>query len=221
MKNFLPIICSSPLFSGLAEEETEAILGCLSASQESLERQQFLLRRGDRTAAMGLVLSGSVHIIREDFWGNRNIIATAGPGELFAETYACTAGATLDVSVVAAETARVMYLEVGRILNTCSPSCQFHERLIRNLLTVLAGKNLLLNEKLIHMAQRSTRDKLLSYLSAEAQRRGSASFTIPFNRQQLADYLSVDRSAMSNELGKMRDEGLLRFDKNSFQLLIS
>ena len=165
-----------------------------------------------------MVLSGSVHIVKEDFWGNRNIVTEIGPGQIFAESYACTPGAALGVSVVAAEAAAVMFMNVRRVLTTCSSACEFHSRLLRNLLSVLAEKNLRFNDKLTHMAQRTTRQKLLSYLSAESMRLGSPEFDITFNRQQLADYLSVDRSAMSGELSKMRDEGLLDFYKSHFRL---
>lgn len=218
MKEYYRVMQSSPLFSGIAEEEITAMLGCLSAREESFQKNQFILRCGESVNAFCMVLSGGVQILMEDFWGNRNILAGVGPGELFAEVYACMPGELLAVSVQAAEPSVVMFLDMRRLLTGCQSACAFHARLIRNLLTVLAEKNLLQTRKLVHMAQRSTREKLLSYLSAEAVRQGGPSFTIPFNRQELADYLSVDRSAMSNELGKMRDEGLLRFSRSSFTL---
>ena len=127
-------------------------------------------------------------------------------------------GVTLGVSVVAAEASAVMFMNVRRVLTTCGSACEFHSRLVRNLLSVLAEKNLRFNDKLTHMTQRTTRQKLLSYLSAESLRQGASEFDIPFDRQQLADYLSVDRSAMSNELCRMRDEGLLGFRRNHFVL---
>ncbi len=166
-----------------------------------------------------MVISGRVHILKEDFWGNRNIITEALPGDVFAEGYACTQGAELGISAVAAEDSRIIFMEVRRVIITCPSACAFHVRLIRNLLSVLARKNLLMDEKLTHLTQRTTREKLLSYLSSESKRQGSASFEIPYNRQQLADYLSVDRSAMSSELCRMRDEGILTFEKNRFRLV--
>lgn len=218
MKKYLHIIEKSPLFSGVTGEEIETMLGCLSPTTEDFSKNQFVLRYGEDVSTVGMVLSGSVYVIMEDFWGNRNIIGKASAGEVFAEAYACTPGKALGVSVVAGERTTVLFLDVRKLMTTCGSACRFHARLIRNLLSTLAEKNLNLNDKLTHMGQRTTREKLLSYLSAVSQRKGSASFEIPFNRQQLADYLSVDRSAMSNELGKMRDEGLLEFSKNSFTL---
>ena len=218
MKKYLSVIQKSPLFSGIASSELEPMLQCLSPVINEYEKNAFILRFGEDISSIGIVLAGSVHIIKEDFWGNRNIVMKVSVGQLFAETFACVQGEVLSVNVVAAEPTTVIFLDVRRIMSTCSSACEFHSRLIRNLLTVVAQKNLMLNNKLSHMAQRSTREKLLSYLSAESLKQGSSSFEIPFNRQQLADYLSVDRSAMSNELCKLRDEGILKFDKNSFEL---
>ena len=218
MKEFLNVIKNSQLFAGIEAQEIEAMLTCLSAVRREYAKDEFLLREGERVNFVGFVLSGSVCVIQEDFWGNRNIIAKVFPGETYAQSYACVPGASLGVSVLAAEASVVMMLDVRRILTVCSSACTFHARLIRNLLSDLAEKNLRMNEKLTHITQRSTRDKLLSYLSAESRRIGDTAFTIPFNRQQLADYLSVERSAMSSELCKLRNEGVLEFKKNHFIL---
>ena len=164
------------------------------------------------------MLSGSVLIIQEDIWGNRNIVSRTGAGQTFAAAFACAPGSVLNVSVTAETPVTVMFLNVKRVLNVCSSACTHHSRIIRNLLGELAEKNLRFGEKLTHMGQRSTRAKLMSYFSAEAQRLGKYEFDIPFSRQQLADYLAVERSGLSLELGKMRAEGLLDFRKNHFVL---
>ena len=220
MQEFFPVIRSSPLFSGISEEELVAMLICLDAKKESFPKDAFLLRVGDTAESIGLVLSGSVLVIQEDIWGNRNILSKAGPGHTFAAAYACAPGSVLSASVVAETPVTVMLLNVGRVLNVCSSACSHHSRIIRNLLGELAEKNLRLSEKLTHMGQRSTRAKLMSYLSAEAQRLGRYEFDVPFSRQQLADYLAVERSGLSLELGKMRAEGLLDFHKNHFVLRV-
>ena len=220
MQEFFPVIRSSPLFSGISEEELAAMLSCLDAKKESFPKDAFLLRAGDTAESIGLVLSGSVLVIQEDIWGNRNILSKAGPGQTFAAAYACAPGSVLSASVVAETPVTVMLLNVGRVLNVCSSACSHHSRIIRNLLGELAEKNLRLSEKLTHMGQRSTRAKLMSYLSAEAQRLGRYEFDVPFSRQQLADYLAVERSGLSLELGKMRAEGLLDFHKNHFVLRV-
>ena len=218
MKDFLPIIRSSTLFSGISAEELTAMLSCLDTKTESFLKDAFLLRAGDTAESFGLVLSGNVLIVQEDIWGNRNILSKAGPGQTFAAAYACAPGSVLNVSALAETPVTAMFLNVKRVLNVCPSACAHHSRIIRNLLGELAEKNLRFGEKLTHMGQRTTRAKLMSYFSAEAQRLGTYEFDIPFSRQQLADYLAVERSGLSQELGKMRDEGLLSFRKSHFVL---
>ena len=202
-------ISALPLFRGVPAEELPALLARASARTCAFQKGELLLRRGDVTRRLGLVLEGSVHIIREDFWGNRSIVGLAGPGEVFAESYAL-AGEPLEVSVLAAAPGAALFLEADGLTDA---------RLTANLLHLLARKNLMLTRKMRHMARRTTRDKLLSYLSAQALAAGSSEFDIPMDRQQLADYLAVDHSAMSAALGKLRDEGALTFRKNHFHLL--
>ena len=218
MKDFLPIIRSSTLFSGISAEELTAMLSCLDTKTESFLKDAFLLRAGDTAESIGLVLSGNVLIVQEDIWGNRNILSKEGPGQTFAAAYACAPGSVLNVSALAETPVTAMFLNVKRVLNVCPSACAHHSRIIRNLLGELAEKNLRFGEKLTHMGQRTTRAKLMSYFSAEAQRLGTYEFDIPFSRQQLADYLAVERSGLSQELGKMRDEGLLSFRKSHFVL---
>ena len=215
MKEFFPVIHMAALFSGISDEELAAMLSCLGARIGTFPKGSRLLRAGE---AVGLVLAGSALIVQEDIWGNRSILSKTGPGQTFAEVFACAPGAVLNVSVEAESAVTVMFLRVERVLNVCPSACSHHSQIIRNLLGELAEKNLRLNEKLTHTGQRTTRAKLMSYFSAEAQRRGGYEFDIPFSRQQLADYLGVERSGLSMELGKMRDEGLLDFHKSHFLL---
>ena len=196
------------------------MLSCLETREERFPKDTFLLRTGDTAESIGLVLSGSVLIVQEDIWGNRNILSRAGAGQTFAAAYACAPGSLLNVSVLAETPVTAMFLNVKRVLNVCPSACAHHSRIIRNLLGELAEKNLRFGEKLTHMGQRTTRAKLMSYLSAEAQRLGTCEFDIPFSRQQLADYLAVERTGLSQELGKMRSEGLLDFHKSHFVLKV-
>ena len=201
-------ISALPLFRGIPAGELSALLKQAATREVCFAKGELLLHRGETPRSLGLVLEGGVHIIREDFWGNRSIVGLAGPGEIFAESYAL-AGKPLAVSVLAATDGRSLFLDAGHL----------SRRLSANLLALLAEKNLMLTEKMRHMARRTTREKLLSYLSAQALRAGTAEFDIPLDRQQLADFLAVDRSAMSAALGKLRDEGVLEFRKNHFHLL--
>ena len=220
MKDFLPIIRSSHLFSGISEDELTAMLTCLDTRKEDFPKETFVLRAGDTAESIGLVLSGSILVIQEDIWGNRNILSKAGPGQTFAAAFACAPGSRLNVSVIAETPVTAMFLDVKRVLSVCPSTCAHHSRIIRNLLGELAEKNLRFNEKLIHMGQRTTRAKLMSYFSAEAQRLGTYELDIPFSRQQLADYLGVERSGLSLELGKMRSDGLIDFHKSHFILKV-
>ena len=220
MKEFFPILAASPLFSGVTENELDAMLTCLAAKTEQFPKDVFLLHPGDTVEEIGMVLSGCALVVQEDIWGNRNILSKAGPGQTFAAAYACAPGSLLNVSVLAETPVTAMFLNVKRVLNVCPSACEHHSRIIRNLLGELAEKNLRFNEKLTHMGQRTTRSKIMSYLSAEAQRLGKYEFDVPFSRQQLADYLGVERSGLSLELGKMRSEGLLDFRKSHFVLKV-
>lgn len=212
------ILTTSTLFRGIEETDLPGLLTCVEAREVSCRRGEVLLHCGDRTDRLGLVLSGTVHIVREDFWGNRSIVGLAGPGDVFAESYALT-GEPLGVSALAATDCVVLFLKAAKVISGCAQVCGFHEQLSRNLLGLVAKKNLLLTEKMRHMARKTTREKLLSYLSAQALRAGTPEFEIPLDRQQLADFLGVERSAMSATLGKLRDEGILEFRKNRFRLL--
>lgn len=206
------------LFRGTTEEELPTLLDCIAPSYREYAKNEFILRQGEDITAVGMVLSGRAQIVEEDFWGNRNIIADAWPGDLFGESYAFLPGERLRVSVLAEEACSVMMIDAKHMLELCASACRFHTRLVQNILAEAARKNLALTQKLSHMSKRTTREKLLSYLSGQSLAAGSDVFTIPFNRQQLADYLCVDRSAMSNELCKMRDEAMLSFEKSSFRL---
>jgi len=218
MKDHSISLANTFLFSGMEGAEIRKLLTCLGAQERAYCKDDYLLHAGDASAELGLLLSGSLLVIQEDFWGNRNLMARIMPGQLFAESFACSPGVPLGVSVVAMEESRVVWMNVQRILTTCPTACPCHSDVIRRLLMALAEKNLRFNEKLTHMSQRTTRGKLTSYLSAQAQKQGSPSFDIPFSRQELADYLGVERSAMSAELGRLRDDGVLSFQRNHFVL---
>ena len=216
MKNFLKPV-NSAIFDGIDKNSISSLLCCLQAETKKYGKGEYILNAGGYTESVGLIASGSALVIQEDFWGNRNIISRITTGQLFGEAFACSDEA-LNVSVISEEPCSVLWLSVTRMLTSCPASCEHHSRMIRNLISSLAQNNLRLNEKLTHMGRRSTRDKLLSYLSAEARRTGCHEFDIPFDRQQLADYLCVERSAMSNELSKLKKAGVLTFYKHHFIL---
>ena len=219
MKNFIPVLKETPLFSGTSAEEIESMLSCLGARLCKFSKGEYVIRQGDRLSDILVLAEGSLHIQKDDYWGNRSILGQISPGEMFGEAYAAPeSGAALN-DVVAVEKSSVIFFDVKRILTTCPSACRFHSMVVQNMFFAISEKNRKLVQKLGHMSKRTTREKLISYLSEEARKHNSSYFSIPFNRQQLADFLSVDRSAMSNELSKMRSEGLLEFEKNNFRLL--
>ncbi|MDO4573000.1 MAG: Crp/Fnr family transcriptional regulator [Clostridia bacterium] len=218
MQKYLKVIKNAALFGGIADGELAAMLDCLAAEERRYGRGEYILRAGDSTDSIGLMLSGSALIIQEDYWGNRNIIGRAAQSDLFAESFACSPSSRLNVSVVAEGDCAVLWLGIARVLTACPSACAHHSKMVRNLLSELASKNLSLNEKLTHTGQRTIREKALSYLSSQAQKQSSREFDIPFSRQQLADYLSVERSALSAELSKLRGAGVIDFRKNHFTI---
>ncbi len=218
MEEYLQIISESQLFRGISREEAVTMLACLDARSQSFEKDAAILMAGDKAEYIGLVLSGHVLVIQEDIWGNRNILSKPGPGQSFATAFACADESVINVNVIAETDTVILKLGVKRVLNVCSSACTHHNRIIHNLLSELAESNLRINAKLTHMGQRSTRAKLMSYFSAEAQQKKSCGFEIPFSRQQLADYLAVDRSGLSAELARMKKDGLIDYHKNRIEL---
>lgn len=218
MKEFIPVLKRTKLFSGVGDDDISTMLTCLGARLLTYKKGEHVLRQGEHLSDILVLAEGSLHIQRDDYWGNRSILGHIGVGEIFGEAYVAPESGSLLNDVIAVEDSAVFFFDVKRVISTCSSACRFHTMVVQNLFFAISEKNRGLVQKLDYMSRRTTREKLLSYLSAEAKKQNSASITLPFNRQQLADYLSVDRSAMSNELCKMRDEGLLEFEKNRFRL---
>ena len=216
MNNFF--LKNTPLFHGIREEEIQAMMSCLGAREKHYQKHEVILRAGSPTAEIGLVESGSVNIVVNFYWGSSNIFGHVEKGSIFAENYASIPGQELLCDVVAAEECEILFLNMRQLSSTCSKACSFHNRLIQNLLSISAKKNLGLSSRMMHIAPKGIRDRLLSYLSEQALKNGSSHFLIPFDRQQLADYLGVDRSALSNELSKMQKDGLITYRKNEFTL---
>ena len=219
MEKYIEILRRTQLFSGVSDSEISAMLNCLQARLLTFKKGEYVYREGEHLNNITVLVKGKLLVQHDDFWGNRNIINILRVGEMFGEAYVAPESGVLPNDVVAEEDSNVIFFDVRKILTVCSTACRFHSMVIQNLFFAISEKNRKLVQKIGHMSKRSTRAKLLSYLSEEAKRHNSSYFTIPFTRQQLADFLCVDRSAMSNELCKMRDEGLLKFERNEFTLL--
>ncbi len=208
----------NPLFAGVARHELAPLFICLNARTRVYAKNQFVLLEGDPADRIGIVLNGNLQILKEDYFGARNIIANVGPNELFGEAFAAAEIGELPLSVIATEESRLMLIDYRAILTTCGQNCAYHYALIRNLIRIIAKKNLGLIQKIEHVSKRTTREKVLSYLSAVAKENHSDSFVIPFSRQELADYLCVDRTALSAVISKLQSEGILEFKRSHFTL---
>ena len=211
-------LSTTPLFEGSTPEEIGGMLGCLDARMKHYKAGSYIFRMGDTVQAIGLVLEGRVRMENVDAWGNVNVITIDGPGQLFGEAHAAVPGEPLMVNVIATEESTVMFLNLKKVLNTCSRACPNHSRTSMNMTAIYARRNLELSRRIFHAAPRTIRGKVLAYLSYESERAGSPEFTIPYDRQQLADYLGVDRSALSAELSRMQKAGLIETKRSHFVL---
>lgn len=219
MKQDFYIIKKCPLFADINMQEIEILLKCLNIRERKIKKDELIFTAGDNLEYIGIVLSGSVYIVQEDYWGNRTIVASIDQGGIFGEAFSCAQIQSIPVSVIAHTDGSILLIDCQKILTPCPCSCLYHTSLISNLMKVLANKNIALTRKMKHITKKTTREKVLSYLSECAVSFGKNYFEIPFNRQELADYLSVERSALSNTLCKMRDEGIIEFHKNKFHIL--
>ena len=219
MRNYLDVLKTVQLFRGIEEADLQPLLLCLAAKSVRFEKGQTVFSSGESIEKFGIVLSGQVQVVQDDYYGNRSILGKIDIGNLFGESFACAEIKMLPVRVITTTESELLFINCHRLAVPCAKACGFHSRLIQNMLSIVSMKNISLTQKIEFMSKRTTREKLLAYLSAEAKKAENTRFSIPFNRQELADYLSVERSAMSAELSKLRDDGVLRFHKNQFELL--
>ena len=220
MKQYINLLKNTYMFNGINESEIESMLKCLNARTMLYKKNEYILRNGETVNSIGMVLEGLALVEKEDIWGNRTIISEISPGSLYAESYACLSKLPAEISVIASDNTTVMLFDIRRILTTCSSSCGFHTKLIQNLLYTIAQKNVLLTKKMEYISKKTIKEKLLAYLSSEAMKAGSPTFNIPFNRQELADFLSVDRSALSSEISRLQKKGIISCRKNAFTILM-
>lgn len=217
MKKIFETVKNNPLFSGIEYSEFERVFQCIEARAHNYKKDDVIFLSGNTVNSVGLILSGSVKIIKEDMNGNTTILTELGVSELFGEVFACAGVDRSPVTVQAAEDSEIFFINYKKIITVCSSACGFHSKLIENMLRLIAKKNLILNQKIEILSKHTTREKLTAFF--DAQRGTSKKFAIPYNREEMARYLCVDRSAMSHELGRMRDEGFIRFNKNVFEIL--
>lgn len=221
MKKYFELLKSSQFFAEIDENDMPTLLKCLKANVKTYHKNNIIFMMDDEIKTIGIVLSGSVLIVKEDVMGNKNILTEITKGQIFGETFVC---AGIKKSPVTAETltgCEVMFVEFNQIVSPCTIACNFHRKLIENMMRVIAQKNIILNQKIEFISKGTTRDKLMLYLKSQAKNNNSNDFSISFSRNELSDFLCVDRSAMSRELCKLRDEKIIKFHKNNFQILIN
>lgn len=219
MKKYLKQLQNNELFNNFNLNDLESILNCLSAKVNYYKKKDLIIQQGTHIHYVGIVLSGGIQIIKEDIEGNINILSHLGINDIFAEAFAYADIYECPITVQATENCEIMFIDCKRIIKTCNNACVFHWNLIENMLSMIARKNIMLNQKMEILSKRTTREKLLAFFNTQVQMNHSKKFSIPYNREGLAFYLCVDRSALSRELSNMRDEGLLKFNKNEFEIL--
>ena len=219
MQKYLEMLKNCPLFAGIEEASLLRMLHCLGARVEHFDKKYTVFSEGTPARYVGILLSGSLQMSRVDYYGNRSILSNVGPGEVFAEAFACAEVQAVPVAVVASEACEVMLIDCSHILHTCENHCAFHQQLIYNLMKDLATKTIMFHQRIEVTSKRTTREKLLTYLHIRSKKLEKSSFDIPFDRQELADYLEVDRSGLSAEISKLRAEGILKSNKKHFELL--
>ncbi|WP_353893868.1 Crp/Fnr family transcriptional regulator [Proteinivorax hydrogeniformans] len=219
MKKNINLLEKNELFKGFNSTDLESILDYLSAKVVTYKKKDVILLQGSPVQFVGIVLSGTIQVIKEDIEGNINILAHFGSNDIFAETFACAYITESPVTVEAKEDCEIMFINFKKLIKDCQKTCIFHSSLVENMLCLIARKNILLNQKNEILSKRTTREKLLTYLNTQKIKSNSKKFSIPYSREGLANYLCVDRSALSRELCNMRDEGLIKFIKNEFEIL--
>lgn len=218
MKKHLPVLKNCVLFQNISQEDMTLLLNCLKGKLLEIEKGEPVFLEGDSASFVGIVLSGAVQILRDDFYGNRSILSVSEVGDMFGEVFSCAGVSHMPVSAYAVSKSTVLLLDIDHVLRVCSNACRFHNLLISNLLRIVAKNNLRLNQKIRIMSEKTTRDKLIAYLEDQAKKNDSPEFTIPLDRQGLADYLGVERSAMSAAIGKLRADGILETKGSWFYL---
>lgn len=219
MKKYFDTLKKCPLFYGIEEEDLMVLLHCLGVKVISCKKKEMILNDGDPAVNIGIMLSGTAQVSQNDYYGNRHIISRVEPSEMFAEAFACAGVPVMPVAIVANQECEYILIDSNRVMKSCSKACGFHRQMIYNLMKSMAAKNVFYHQKMEITSQRSTREKLMTFLAFRAKKAGNSSFDIEFDRQELADYLQVDRTGLSTEIGKLKKEGLIKNHRKHFELV--
>ena len=209
----------SPLLDGISPEDRKTMLGCIGYHVASFRKGDVLAFEAEHIRHVGIVISGVVDMVKEDLWGNKTMLVRIRKNEVFGETFACGSDNLSVVTFLVSEDAEVLFIPFDRVMHSCTMACEFHHRLIENMVSVIANKNRDLMRKVEAVSKRTIREKILAYLSIQAQIQQARYLEIPLGRVELAEYLCVDRSALTRELVKMKEDGLIDYDRNCFRIL--
>ena len=218
MKELLSAL-DSPLFDGILPEDRKTMLSCIGYHIGTFRKGEVIAFEEEHIKHVGIVISGAVDMVKEDIWGNKTMLLRTRKNELFGETFACGSDNLSVVTFLVSEDAQVLFLPFDRVMHSCTMACVFHHRLIENMVRIIADKNRDLMRKVEVVSKRTIREKVLTYLSIQAQIQASRYFQIPLGRVELAEYLCVDRSALTRELAKMKEDGLIDYHRNDFRML--
>lgn len=218
MREFISEV-NSPLFSGISAEDLKTMLGCIGYHISVFNKGEIIAFEEENVKHIGIVIEGAVDMIKEDLWGNRTMLVRMRKNGLFGETFACGDDNLSVVTFMVSENARILFIPFDRVMHSCTMACVFHHQLIENMVRIIANKNRDLMRKVEVISKKTLREKILSYLSIQAQVQNSRYFEVPLGRVELAEYLCADRSALTRELAKMKDDGLIDYDKNCFRIL--
>ena len=210
---------NSPLFAGIKTEDLKAMLGCIGYQISTFKKGDIVAFEEENIKHIGIIISGAVDMVKEDLWGNKTMLVRMRKDELFGETFACGSDNLSVVTFLVSEDARILFMPFDRVMHSCTMACRFHHRLIENMVHIIANKNRDLMRKVEVVSKRTIREKLLAYLSIQSQTQDLRYFEIPLGRVELAEYLCVDRSALTRELAKMKEDGLIDYDRNCFRIL--
>jgi CRP/FNR family transcriptional regulator, dissimilatory nitrate respiration regulator len=207
------------LFYGIKQENIPSMMGCISGYHKSYKKNEFIILAGDKIETVGIVLSGSVIVTKENYNGDRKIILTASENDIFVESLVAAGINISPVNVIAKQDCKILFIPMAKLLSSCTHACSFHTQLIFNFVKVLAKKNIDMDQKLDYVSTKTTRQRIAKYLMNQVDALGKMTVVLPLNKNELAEYLNVDRSVLSRELSKMKKEGIIDFDKNTFHIL--
>ena len=219
MEKFLPILTQSALFHTIKPEDLRGMLGCLQPKIHAYAKNDYIALEGENLSGIGIMLVGHGIIIKENAAGQRYIMGRLESGDIFGEMVVYAVNSVWPATIQALENCTVMFLSREKIIGECCKTCPWHRSLIENILRIISEKALFLNKKLEYLTIRSMRGKISAYLLDQYKKNKLPMFTLPMKRHELADFLHVSRPSMSREMGKMRDEGVIKFERSTIEIL--